>query len=518
MAKFNPSIPRLSQLSDSSIPLSFTFQNKQLALSNRIRSRLRALKYHYDRLENFDHDLYFDSVKKLSSALYLLDNTNFICNTSYLSALRTFKSLPSSNDEHIKNIFSGYIPRISKVERTFNDTKRDLNFAKKLNKNVSKYQELHNTADSRLKMYKQFKNKLRLDCLAQRRSVLKKRVRYAIAEAAHNNWYLVFGTLTVDDKHMEQVTSLDSSVWTDYIRSVDRAVGISIHGTWRNAINARISGNDFHKYFAVVEYGTKTHRYHLHVIHMMKQLPFGCSDPNLGLIQPINYNIDRFRAFWPYGANSCWTPMRYSNSDSFSQINWRWPVKYVSRGTYKPIQLGSPLKVANYICKYINKSYAEDQQKGELKWRTKMSRNLGLTPLKLLINQMSRPQLYRQMLNPSTLNLLNQRIPTTMYRRLCFRQWLNLKSSMTSIIRKMSVLNRLEPRENILKSFVNSVETTHEYNPESFGNTEMKNIPNMDTFNLQNKLNIIEKQLFGDNINQSPPCNAGGFTGARYYG
>jgi len=358
-----------------------------------------------------------------------------------------------------------------------------------------------------------------LENLAQRRSVLKKRVRYAISEAAHAGWFLVFATLTADDDSIGYVFTEESTAWTDYIRSVDRAVGISIYGSWSNAIKARISGDDFHKYFAVVEHGGTTGRLHLHVIHMMKKLPPGCSDPNLGMTIPFKINIDGMRHFWTYGKCSTWIPMRYSNSDAFSQLNWRWPSpKDKISGKPKQLEIGTPLKVANYVCKYINKSYAEDRRKGEIKWRTKMSRKLGLSPLTMLINKMDNRQLYRAIINPPNLILLNQRIPTTMLRRMVFKKWMNLSLKTMSTIRRLWVLSRLEQKANILKCFADSNEMMLEFSPEKCGVTKINILPNTDTFDLQTKLNQISIDLFGNNPLQF--CSSGfkGFSGERFYG
>jgi len=273
--------PRPAQAVESPFPKSLTYQNKQLALANRIKSRIRALKYHYDRITLSDDFGYHNHSKQLSYALYLLDTSNFICNGCYDVAFRIFNQFPTSNDEHVKGLFGRVLKRRSKIEYNYDDCKRMLNFAKKSNKNVKKYQEMFDSADSNLKYYNAFKKKLRDECLAQRRSVLKKRLRYAIAAAAHDGWFMVFASLTADDDSIGYVFSENSTAWTDYIRSVDRAVGIRCHGLWKNALLARQRGEEFHRYFAVVELGSKRGRPHYHCIHMMKQLPDGCSDQHL---------------------------------------------------------------------------------------------------------------------------------------------------------------------------------------------------------------------------------------------
>jgi len=88
--------PRPVQPVARNLPLSLTYTNKQLALYNRIKSRIRALKYHYDRINLLDDTLYFSHLDILTSASIRLVDTNFICNDSYKISFARFFSLPNS--------------------------------------------------------------------------------------------------------------------------------------------------------------------------------------------------------------------------------------------------------------------------------------------------------------------------------------------------------------------------------------------------------------------------------------
>jgi len=512
--------PRPNLPVESPYPVSLTYQNKQLALYRRLKSRLSALKYHYDRIKLDDDTLYSKHVFVLSRCIYLLDNTNFICNKAYKTAHLCFSFFPTSNDDHVIKLFGRTLRRVSQLEYRLTDACRELKYAKKYNKNVEKYQKKLESAESAFKLYQSFKAKIREENLSQRRSILKKRLRYAIAESANSGWFMVFASLTADDFNLPLVFKYDSTSWTDYVRSVDRAVGIRCHGSWDNAVSARSRGDDFHKYFAVVELGSKRGRPHIHVIHMMKQLPAGCTDPNLTLSGiPYRLNIDGMRHFWPHGQNSTWIPMRYSNSDAFSKLNWRWPSpKNKKTGKYVPVPVGSAMRVANYVCKYINKSYSEDTQRKAVIWRTKMSRNLGLNPILKILPLIPEHKTLQLVINPPKLKLLNQVIPSSLLRRLLFKKWL-LKYSTKSII--LSGLARLERRESILKSFNALINETQESSPVNSGDTMINIMPKMDVFNLNLQLQVdnISHELFGaDPFNSQTNQNVGGYTGERYHG
>nr|QJB20210.1 MAG: replication initiator protein [Microvirus sp.] len=513
--------PQPAQPVASSIPKSLTYCNKQLALYARIKNRIKALKYHYDHIQLADDALYHETTQKLASYITLLEYNNFICNKAYLDALRGFNKMPETTRDHVTEIFGRIIKKTNRIDSLLQENARNVRFAKKYNKKaINQYLTEKEDLETKKKLINEFKSKLRLDCLNARQLELKKRLTYAILEAKKENWYLVFGTLSVDDHNYSKVFNEESSAWTDYIRSVDRAVGISLCGNWRNAIEQRNSGNDFHKYFAVVEQGGKTGRLHIHVIHMMKKLPLDAKDPNNGMTQPIKQNIECFRKYWPHGYVSLWKAMRTSNSDAFGQANWRWPVQQEIKDgdiNYKPLPIGGIMRVVNYVGKYITKNYL-NQKQGELKWRTKMSRKLGLKPMEKLAEKLTVTQLYNLLKIKPTIKLFNKTIPTGILKRVVFKKWLNQKSMTKNTIRRLMALKNLESKENVLKRFENSILPLPTSSPLKCGDITMTTISKTDAFNYQEIMDKISIELYGENPTQNPPAAVGGSTMGAYYG
>lgn len=78
------------------------------------------------------------------------------------------------------------------------------------------------------------------------------RIEEEVSLRASEGWYIIFNTLTVRPGDYKKVFENGSYCWRDYVRCVERAVGVSIYGSVRNADFQRKS-NPYHSYFAVVE-------------------------------------------------------------------------------------------------------------------------------------------------------------------------------------------------------------------------------------------------------------------------
>ena len=207
-----------------------------------------------------------------------------------------------------------------------------------------------------------------VSCTARQRELFT-RFRYELMERHHAGWYVIFNTLTVSDWYFDDVFSQNSLVFRDYVRSVDRAVAARCYGSFRLA-----RGKEYHRYFAVVEQGSKTGRLHLHVVHMVKELPFGCSDPNLGRRIPYCREITGFKRFWTVGYSAP-ISVRFGAGDAFGKAGWRWPA--VNGGDkWLPYRSGNVGSLAGYMCKYIVKAYTE--KRGNYIWRTRMTHGLGM--------------------------------------------------------------------------------------------------------------------------------------------
>ena len=200
---------------------------------------------------------------------------------------------------------------------------------------------------------------------------MRERIRLTLMDAHKRGHYMVMNTLTVAPEHEDKVFAKGSMLYREYIRSVHRAVGKA------RGMNKRESDKDrdMHRYCAVVERGSKTGRLHIHVLHTMKNLPPGSSDPNPHIPgwQPRRRMIEAMRKYWKWGMTAP-KALRYGWDDAFSRNGWRWPLETDKRtGLTRPLKHGTIGQIVGYISKYIQKS----ERTGD-RWRTRMSRNYGV--------------------------------------------------------------------------------------------------------------------------------------------
>ena len=173
--------------------------------------------------------------------------------------------------------------------------------------------------------------------------------------------YVVFNTLTVDGKSERLVFGKQSYAWQSYLAKVHWLV----YGTAKRPKES--------SYAAVVERGEKTGRLHIHVMHVMSKCPG--EDPNKGATTPKRREIQEWKKCWEYGWSAP-IAVRTGPTDAYAQAGWRWPaIKQGKR--WVPVE-GSVGKVANYLAKYVGKTYNAAHTKGSIHpWRTRISRNLG---------------------------------------------------------------------------------------------------------------------------------------------
>lgn len=217
------------------------------------------------------------------------------------------------------------------------------------------------------------------------------RLKEEVLLASKKGWFMVFSTLTVSNENYETVFKRKSTAFKDFIRSTYRSIGTNMGLTSRQA---DIAKKDIHRYFAVVERGTLGGRLHIHCLHLCKQLPH-CARDNLNAHNRTTQNIEALNKFWKYEGSNKDTrrnhlAMRYSHNDAYGKAGWLWPMVKTTCGIMQPMQTCSPMRIANYVSKYITKSY-EELKKWKLKnpqvetddtmttpWRTRMTRNFGL--------------------------------------------------------------------------------------------------------------------------------------------
>jgi len=485
------------------IPLSAFTIDKHFRLYNTVRARLSAIQFQFHlqtklklynpEAHSISYEPHIHFLNLLLRDIKQLDYISTICNSQYKHCFRLFKSLPSTTKEHCLLIFGHYIPKKSTFER---QEQIMTNFVNRLSKKglATKKQKddlIKLKFDNQLR--KTFLKRQRLECLAGRKSDVKKRLTYEVIHRTTENWALVFNTLTVSEEYINDVFAAKSTHWTDYIRTVDRAVGISIHGSWRQALKARLNGDEFHTYFAVVERGGKTGRLHIHVIHFMQKIPEGSYDPNRGAVQPYNRQIDVFRKFWKWGTS---TPIavRFGQSDHFGQLGWRWPVEKVEN-RYLPIPIRSPMGMINYVSEYVSKSIESKQSKGLKTWRIRQSRMLGKHPLKHLVKLLPTEKLEQILIIPSLKrhNLFNRPVSDNLLKHLALKEILKRMTPKKFLNYNMELI-RLEPKESSYQKLNRVLSMTPTIMNQRAGLTPLNIINVMVAFDISKEIKQVESK------------------------
>lgn len=210
-------------------------------------------------------------------------------------------------------------------------------------------------------------------------------------------WPMVFDTLTVAPAYYTHVFKKGSTAFKDYIR---RAAALAPE----------------HRYLAVVEEGGTTNRLHIHVVHMWSALPAGHRDPNKGIGEPRRRELDCMKRLWRFGFS---TPIivRYSPNDPWGRANYRWPL---DRKTNAPMRIGSPLRLANYLTKYLTKSYFSTRRSKHL-WRIRKTQSLGRPILELLLSTSTPENLLAIASTRHNLRLRNMPVPPNQLRKTALR-------------------------------------------------------------------------------------------------
>lgn len=322
--------------------------NKRFNLYRDVNSRLQTLEFH-EKIDRKQSKNYLESRTKLHKIKLQLDSNFTIPHTQYLAARQGFNKLGTTK-AHMKNVFGWY--------------------GKPTGKGL--------TPDETI-----FLKNLAAMGVKARVSELRYRLETAIDESVKKGWFLIFQTLTVEVQHVETVFKKGSRVWSDYIRDFERGTGSAIYGSVREAERQRAAGNHWHKYFAVVEPGSKNGHLHIHCLHMLQELPGRSkSDPNIGLKIPYRREVNHLRNYWKYGYMKPFA-VRMEADDAYTKLGWRWPSVETGEktGIFEPYEAKPPIAVARYISKYVSKQY---NQKNRSPFRCRMTRNLGMSKIKTL--------------------------------------------------------------------------------------------------------------------------------------
>ena len=183
---------------------------------------------------------------------------------------------------------------------------------------------------------------------ARRRAEHIQRLNNETHIRSNDGWYMVFQTITFSDDGLRDYFKAEnrSHLLNTYFKKIGRGVAKAC------GRDIQDSHSDIYKYYAVHEHGSQRGRFHYHVVHYCKELPFACKDPlygrNLDNVQPEWNNIKEWPRF-PFGMNLT-LAVRYQG-DAFTRRGWLAP-----RDKDGNIQENKPVDaVIRYIAKYVSK-------------------------------------------------------------------------------------------------------------------------------------------------------------------
>jgi hypothetical protein len=351
--------------------------SKYYRLYNKVRCRLSKLQMQYNLLckrdpefeLNTDLSMYHEEIKEIYKVFDRLVSNSFICNEgTYKLVYAWFKQYPESLKDHSIRLLGDYIENKDRSRVKLNFMIKEF---ENIEDEIEKKEMIKKIESERyyVDTLEEFKKRMKSACLSSRKQELMFRLYNEMIQ--RKGWFGLFNTLTVSPECHEEVFGENSKAWTDYVRLVDRQVGIRCFGTWKQAIKERNLGNEFHRYFAVVERGANTGRLHIHVLHMMKKLPYGSYDPNRGCVTPCRRELGVFKTYWKFGYSSP-IMVRFNINDGYGKLFWRWPYEMKGKQAV-PVEVSNEMKIVNYLGKYLVKSYSVKTKKGDLIWRTRMS-------------------------------------------------------------------------------------------------------------------------------------------------
>lgn len=354
-------------------------------------ARISRLAFHACKCEAIGAR-YEDAIAALKDWLSRLDSNPYILTSDFM---RCFGGV----EEHCKFVFGEYWPKEARVP-----------------------------SDDPVELYivEMLDLKRRSTRLA-RVSELRYRLSQEMQCAVQAGDFVVFNTLTCRSEMLEAVFAKRSAPWHAYMQR------------WRRQFVG-------HRYFAVIERGTKSGRLHIHVVHMFHLGRGGLRDPNYGASRPHRREINELKKWWTAGFS---TPIavRFGPGDAFAKLGWRWPVECNTGGMWVPIKPHPEIALARYVSKYVLKEYMEE--KGRKIWRTKMTRGLGLDPLKIIMRELPTRTLSQLIANPYLLKVHQDKrlmlVPKSLIELEATREWLSRATKRHPIL-LFKVLKRVKKR------------------------------------------------------------------------
>jgi len=484
--------------------------NKVIRLYNDISTRIEKLdmqkKFFKDRVslsqksnqKCLDCNRDIDQLEKLKARLV---QYSLIRNKAYPEVYKQFKKYPKNIEEHTKMLFDNYVPYTNKELNNLKRCEKSYQKALENGDNNAILTKKCEYEDSLLvyEYMQRFKKRVEESKKEVRVSELKKRIRLECELRLKQGWFLVFNTLTVTDWNMQKVFGPDANAWEKYIKALEREIGYSKYPNKTvREIKELSDGRPFHRYFAVVERGKETGRLHIHALHFIKDLPRGCSDPNKGRNIPNYKEISYLKKLWEYGYSTP-EPVRISNSDAYAKLGWRFPVEKTEDG-HKTIRCGSTEGVVSYIAKYITKEYNK-KQNGETKWRTRMSRTLGLDPIIQIIKKANKQEILLMTALPKCkqMKMLQKSLPFNLIKREATKQLLkNYKKLKNKKIFELII--GIKPAESIYEHTRNMLKTNWAYSPSNYASSQILRLKDMVISKLLEKIREVELIMFGDRL------------------
>lgn len=511
------------------LPLSSFNVDKYFRLLHKVRSRISALQFQRNYLIKYYYKFltieeYTQIIHTSAKDFYLLKwlekrlvNNSVICNTKffYRGYLRFFNQFPLNTKDHSIKIFGFFVPKRLNLEKDLHVLQDNLRSCVDHLKPM--YMDLIQKEEQNILIIKNVLEKMKKNCQLSRKAEIEARLMCEAILREKQGWFIVFNTLSVQGHKLGSVFNEHSTAWTDYVRSIHRAVGISLFGSWRSALQSlkRRSFNSsdnsiymedstFHSYIACVERGGLHGRLHIHVLHFMKKLPNGCYDPNLHKQTDFtNREIHALKKYWKYGFSSP-IAVRLGNNDAYSKLNWKWPQKFdpITK-TFQPLKSGSTIKIVKYIVKYISKSYNNPNYKGGLSWRTKMSRDLGKTiPMMIISNPKFNLRTLKFVLSIKSRNVLklkNYSLPIWTISRMAIRKMISKVYQKKKLIlsRYWNSIITLKPRDNFLKQLKLMMKNPENHMYHISGNSKIMNLKGTAGSNMFQILSDLETFFFG---------------------
>lgn len=288
----------------------------------------------------------------------------------------------------------------------------------------------------------------------------------------HQGWFTIYNTLTINPESYKEVWKKNSTLFSNYIKKWDKKVG----------------GKDDHKYFAVVEEGGLNGRLHIHVIHMIKNMPEEWTDPNRKRVKPNARLLTQCTPLWAYGFTKP-IMVRYNNADAYARKGWLWPIDE----TGQPIKIGAPEKLASYLGKYL----AKKLHTGGTKWNTRIRRGLGMQIIMTTMQNLTEEQLTQaiQTTGNGEIKIGGKPVPRNLIHQEATREIMKrMRQSMSD--KGYLIMMAIGPQPSIINRWNSSTKPKQRYNSQSIGSTETQNLRKEAITKINTELEKQTNKLF----------------------